>query len=57
MSKTDFRLWLLSHIFFTTAFFWWCLDSKAGMFTNICISLALATAAITNTSGGKEDGK
>lgn len=57
MSKTDFRLWLTSHLALAFAFFWWCLDSKIGMFSNVFLAIGLAIAALIPAGGGKEDGK
>lgn len=57
MSKTDFRLWLTSHLALALAFFWWCLDNKTLMFFNVCIAVGLAVFALIPTSGGEKDGK
>lgn len=56
MNKTDFRLWLTSHLALAFAFLWWCLDSKVGMFANICLAIGFAIAAMIPV-GGKDDGK
>ena len=57
MNKTDFRLWLTSHLALAFAFFWWCIDSKVGMFVNICLAIGLLISALIPTNGGTEDGK